>query len=34
MYRTVLTLLVGAELGVGGMTLAGYADHGKGKVAV
>jgi quercetin dioxygenase-like cupin family protein len=29
-----LTLLVGAALGVGGTTLAGYADHGKGKVAV
>jgi len=34
MYKTVLTLLIGAALGACGMTIAGYADHGKAKVEV
>ncbi len=32
MYRTFFALVVGAALGVGGMTLAGHDGHGKGKV--
>src|SRR3954470_23719682 len=34
MYRRILTLLAGAALGAGGMSMAGYADHGKDKVEV
>jgi quercetin dioxygenase-like cupin family protein len=34
MRRTLLTLVAGVVLGIGGMTLAGGDGHGKGKVAV
>jgi quercetin dioxygenase-like cupin family protein len=34
MQRTSLTLIVGAALGIGGMTLAGHDGHGHGKATV